>query len=273
MVRPAKARQLGSEGTAQRLRGILVRLGMDRDELLADMQETATDHNNLLRILIREIDEVVLPRKMALLSDGGVEATLVVSNRRMIELRTNDATLQPAEGGDAEPEAAARAYAQTIKKIGEQAGGIALQRLGRASKSATSSTACSAARLAEVSETLSHENRVQIFLQMIQTRAKGWIMHVSEGRDIYREGPEAILLRLDALERITVAHRGTKGSLSRLDRAGPSCSAFALSSGMQAIVATDGNDRLLAVISNQDRVATLEDWRKVFGNAELIETV
>lgn len=273
MVRIAKARQIGSEETARHLRGALVRLGMDRDELLANMRETATDHQSLLRIIMREIDEAVLPRKMALLSDSGIEAMLVASNRRLIELRTNDTVQQKAEGGDTEPEDAARAYAQTIKKIGQQAAGTALQRMGRALNPSTSGKSCSAARLAEVSETLSPETRMHDFLKMIQPRAKGWIMHASEGRDICCEGPGAILLRLEKLEGITIANRGAKATLRRLDKAGPSCSAFALAPGLQAIVAAESTDCLLAAISNQDRIAALEDWQNIFGKATPTETV
>ncbi|SHL33187.1 hypothetical protein SAMN05444414_11114 [Roseovarius marisflavi] len=273
MVRIAKARQIGSEETARHLRGALVRLGMDRDELLADIRETATDHQSLLRIIMREIDEAVLPRKMALLSDSGIEAMLVASNRRLIELRTNDTVQQKAEGGETDPEDAARAYAQTIKKIGQQAAGTALQRMGRALNPSTSGKSCSAARLAEVSESLGHENRMHGFLKMIQPRAKGWIMRAREGRDVEREGPEAVLLRLDHVEKIFAAHRGAKGTLRRLDRAGPSCSAFALAPGWQAIVARDGTDSLLAAVPNQGRVAVMDDWRKVFGTTGLNATV
>ncbi|WP_300548820.1 hypothetical protein [Roseovarius sp.] len=273
MGRIAKARQTGSEETAHQVRNALARLGMNRDELLADMREKATDHQSLLRIITREIDEVILPRRMALLSDGGTEAMLVVSNRRLIELRTNDMAQQKAEGGDTEPDVAALAHAQTIRKIGQQTGGTTLQRLGRAAKSTTSGKSCSAARLAEVSESLGHENRMHGFLKMIQPRAKGWIMRAREGRDVEREGPEAVLLRLDHVEKIFAAHRGAKGTLRRLDRAGPSCSAFALAPGWQAIVARDGTDSLLAAVPNQGRVAVMDDWRKVFGTTGLNATV
>jgi len=266
MERIAKARQIWSEKTAHNLRGTLMRLAMDREDLLADIREKATDHQSLLRIIKREIDEAVLPRKMAILSDDAIEATLVASNRRIIELRTNDIDQPDVNGDDTEPEVAALAYAQAIKKIGDQTAGVALQHIGRASKLQTSSTACSAAYLSEISETLDQGNRVHNFFRMIQTRAKGWVMLLSEGRDVYREGPEAILVRLDALERITAANRGSEGPLRRLDRVGSSCSAFPVAPGVQAIVATHGKDLLLAAVLNEDRVAIMEDWRKVFGN-------
>ncbi|SEN74631.1 hypothetical protein SAMN04488077_1275 [Roseovarius tolerans] len=266
MGKIAKARHIGSEETAHHLRGALVRLGMDREELLADIRETATDHEGLLRIIMREIDEVVLSRKLAVLSEDGIEATFVVSNRRLIELRTNDTNQPDVNGGGTEPEVAALAYAQSIKKIGGQAAGVTLQHIGRASKLPTSSTACSAVCLSEISETLGRENRMHNFFRMIRTRAKGWIVLVSEGTDVWREGPEAILVRLDTLERITAANRETEGSLRRLYRAGPSCSAFAMTPEIQAIVAKNGKDRLLAAVSNQDVIAIMEDWREVFGN-------
>lgn len=264
MGKIAKARHIGSEETAHHLRGALVRLGMDREELLADIRETATDHEGLLRIIMREIDEVVLSRKLAVLSEDGIEATFVVSNRRLIELRTNDTNQPDVNGGGAEPEVAALAYAEAIKKIGDQVARVTLQRIGRASELPTSSAACSAARLLEISKTLGSENRLHSFLSMIQKRAKGWIMLGSEGRNVYREGSESILVRLDTLERITATNSGAEGPFRRLDRAGPSCSAFAMAPGLKAIVAMHGNDRLLASVLNQDSVAIMEDWRKVF---------
>ena len=273
MVSPAKIHQLGDTGTARQLRRALARLSMNSEELRAEMRKTATDYQDLMRLLVREIDEAVLPRKVALRSADGIEATLISSNRRVIELRSNNEALALAAAGESQAHAVALAHARTIKNISERAGHVTLQRLGRASKSIARNTSCSAARLAEQVETLSHENRLGSFFQLVQSRAKGCVLQLSERHDIYRRGGEDILLRLDALERITNVQRNTNGRLSRLERAGPSCAAYLLSRGVQAVIATDGTGKLLAAVSNDDMVAVIEDWRKIFGHTEQVESI
>ena len=273
MVSPAKMRQLGDAGTAHRLRCVLARLGADSEVLRDEMRETATDYQNLMRLLVREIDEAVLPRKMVLRSADGIEATVISSNRRVIGLRSNETALELSADDDSETDAVALAYARTIKNISERAGRVGLQQLGRASKSIARNTSCSAARLAAQAETLGHENRLGSFFQNIQSRVLGCVMHLNEKHDVIRKGSDDILLRLDALERITKAQRDSREYLSRLERTGPSCAAFSLAPSVQAIIATDGAGKLLAAVSNDDMVAVIEDWRRVFASIGPVEPV
>ncbi len=262
MAKHAQARPMGQDGTAHRLRDALVRLALDRDMLLAEKRQTATDDKSLMRLLIREIDDTVLPRKIGLQSGEGIVATLTASNRRMIELQTAGTTILPE--GEAEPNAVVQAYAQAIKALGQGSGSITLQPLGRASQSATNSSACSAASLAKVADAMGHENGLQEFFQRVKSRSTAWILRTGEGQTPQRGGASDVLQVLDMLLHITTEQRSKKGALSRLDRATPSCTAVSVSPGLQAILATDGHDALLAAISHDDMVAVMAHWQAIF---------
>ncbi len=262
MAKPTSVHRLGVGDCAHRLRNVLLRLAMDRDELLAEMCQTATDDKSLMRLIAREINEVVLPREIALRSEDGGLVTLTASNRRVTELQDGGVAVLPP--GEVEPDDVARAYAQAITTLGQRAGCIALKNSRRAPQAVTNICACSASLLAEAGNILTAGSRMRAFLDLVQARVSGWVLQLTGDQATRHNGPQDVLDRLVLLHTITADHGARNGPLNVLDRTGPICVALTLSPGLQAIIATDGGDSLMLAVPDCFMSAVLENWQAGF---------
>jgi len=253
MANPAETRQSSPSSTAHQLRSLLVRLAADPGDSYAKEQPVA----GLLSALVREIDEVILPREILLLSDGRIVATVIASNRRLVDLRISDVSMPPIEGS---PDDVARSYAQAISAIQERAGSVTLQRGGRAAQSTTSSSACSAQRLSDIAQTLGQQNLIEKFLNLSQAQALGWVWHQTAQAGQRQGGAEEVVSALERLGVLRSEIQSSKRVSRQLDHAKPSCTALFLAPDMMAIIATDHEDTLMMAIPQDKVLSVMSGW-------------
>jgi len=253
MANPAETRQSSLSGTAQQLRIMLVRLAADPGDLRAKEQPAA----GLLSALVSEIDEVILPREILLLSDGRIVATVIASNRRLVDLRTTDVPMPVIEGS---PDDVARSYAQVICAIQEKAGSVILQRGGRAVQSTTSSSACSAQRLSEIAQTLGQQNQLEKFLNLSQALTVGWVWHQTAQADKRQGGAEDVISALERLRVLCSEAQSSKRMSRQLDHSKPSCTALFLAPDVVAIIATDHENTLMMAIPQDKVLSVMSGW-------------
>ncbi|MDF1670106.1 MAG: hypothetical protein P1U83_10875 [Roseovarius sp.] len=261
MANPAETRQSNPSRTAHQLRSLLVRLAADRGDLHAKEQPAA----GLLSALVREIDEVILPREILLLSDGRIVATVIASNRRLVDLRMTDGSMPPIEGS---PDDVARGYAQAICAIQERVGSVTLQRGGRAAQSTTSSSACSAQRLSEVAQTLGQQNLIEKFLNLSQVQAVGWVWHQTAQTGKRKGGAEGVISALERLWAVRSEIQSSKRVSRQLDHSKPSCTALFLAPDVMAVLATDHKDTLLMAIPQDKILSVLSGWESCCKQAD-----
>lgn len=268
MRHSSHARKLGFDETAHRLRDAFVRTTTPPDALRAEKQTPGQNFKELIQCLSREIDETVLPRKLALYSGDDIVATMIVSNRRLVELEIGGEKVEVQSDGDADPETVARAYAQALKSISARSGSLLLRPIGRAPQTAMNSAACTAQHLSVFGEASAFENRMQLLLKQIHTHSFGWIFRPGEGEAVAHDPKADIFERLKTLDQNVMAQAKNNGRFSRVDKSRPFCSAFALTDNVQALIATDGSDRLVAAVPQADLCSAMDHWHQVFGRPQ-----
>jgi len=264
----ATAQKLGNEAAVNRLRDKLLRVMKSCDALREEKSAPSQDYAALIERLSREIDETVLPRKFALISDAGIEATLVVSNRRLIELEICGRKIEFDAEADTDADTVARACAKALRALSLQCGLLHLRTIERASKVTTKGTTCAARHLMQYSRPSHLQNRLKAFLQATHASSMGWIYHSGDGQTMKHGPDEGIVQDLDKLHQRVISQANDRERVRRVERAGPTCSAFAMTADAQVLVAEDGNDRLLAVFPVSDLTKVMTNWHQVFRRPE-----
>ena len=266
MAEPAQRHAAPADETAQRLRHVLARLAMGRDDLGMWLTPTVHGEVELLARVIRETDETVLPRRMDLVSAQGLRATMTVSNRRLIAFRlTGQVAGEPA--GDPSPDAIATDHVKSVLAIAADPAGIAFRQPERAPQASADATSCTARALLGAARSVAREGGMLRFLRATAPRLQSWICRIGEARKSFH-GPEGA--RMEKLE-IIEAHlaRGQPGQnrRERLERPRPSCAFYPVSEGGRIVAARDEKSVLVAAVSEADAQAVLNEWRRIFGRA------
>ncbi|WP_371224871.1 hypothetical protein [Roseovarius sp. 2305UL8-3] len=251
--------------TAHRLRNAMERLTTPRETFRDESKVASPDFKELVQCLVREIDETVLPRRLALFSGGHAIATMIASNRRLLELEIDGRKIGTDLGQDASPETVASAYAQALKALSARSGPLVLRMIDRAPQAATGSLACSARHLTEFSETPYFKNRLRAFLKEIHAATQGWIFRTGNGETIAHDPDQEVFKRLTLLEQKVSSEAACRNGHRRLDRPNRQCVAFFISDDVQAMVVSDGNDLLIAALPNPDTRRAMEQWTAIYG--------
>ena len=140
-----------NEATVGRMRDMLERVLTPCDALREETSAPSQDFADLIKRLSQEIDETVLPRKFALFSDMKIEATFVVSNRRLVELEIGEKKVEFDAEANTDADTVARAFAKALRALSLRSGPLRLRPIGRALKVATQGTTCTARHIEEFS--------------------------------------------------------------------------------------------------------------------------
>ncbi len=254
--------------TAHLLRSMLDRVMTPSEALRESEDLPARDFTGLIRRLTQEIDETVLPRTFALCSDTGTEATIVVSNRRLIELKIGEKKIELDAERYRDAGAVAREYAKAIKALFLRSGPIRLRLAGRAPAIMAQGTTCTATHMGQFSHQPGFENRLKTFLKMSHAQSLGWIYQASDGRMLTHGSDVELMEKLQSLRDIVLSKAENRKTACRIETACPSCSAFALTQDVQALIAEDGNDRIFAAFPNSGAFTAIRAWRQVFQASE-----
>lgn len=259
---------MNDNATAHLLRGMLDRVMAPSEALSGSEDMPARDFAGLISRLTQEIDETVLPRTFALCSDKGTEATIVVSNRRLIELKIGENKFEPDNERYRDADAVAREYAKAIKALFLRSGPMRLRLAGRAPAIMTQGTTCTATHMSQFGHQPGFENRLKTFLKLSHSQCLGWIYEESNGRILTHGSDGELTKRLQSLRDIVLSKAESRKIACRIDTACPSCSAFAITQDVQVLVAEDGNDRVFAAFSNSGAFKAISAWRQVFQASE-----
>lgn len=250
--------------TARRLREVMERLALHGDELLEDSSLTTTGYEELIDRLKREIEETVLPRRLALFSEGRAVASMTVSNRRLQDLRIEGRKITTGAGLDASPDRVASVYAQALRALCTRANPLELRVTGRAENALTSSGSCSARHLSEFSKAPYFKNRLKAFLKGIHPTSRGWIFQTGDSEAVAHDADSAVFEKLVALEEKVRSEHQARNGFRHLGRNSPNLSAFSISAELQAIVVMDGQDLLVAAIPQSDLQGIMTQWNRIY---------
>jgi len=264
----ATAQKPGNEAAKDHLRDKLLRVMKSCDALRQEKSTPLQDYAALIERLSREIDETVLPRKFALVSDAGTEATFVVSNRRLIELDIGGRKLEFDAEADTDADTVARTCAKALRALSLQCSLLHVRTIERAPKVTTKGATCAARHLLQYSRPSHLQNRLKAFLQSTHANSMGWLYHSGDGQTVTHGPDEGIMQHLNKLHHKVISRANDRECVRRVERAGPTCSAFAMTADAQVLVAEDGNDRLLAVFPTSDLTTVMKTWHQVVRRSE-----
>jgi hypothetical protein len=262
----ARVRQSENDTPVDRLRAALVRLGDPRERLLQGMHTEARGHEQALWLIIEEIDETVLPRRMDLVAETGVVGSFIASNRRLIDLTVSEGAAAPRAFETNDPDEAAQHHVEAVRSIAEITGRLALRPAGRARKPGAGATSCSTRSLLRAGQAIGQDARLTRLLDRIAPHAEGWICDYGDGRESRGDGSAAVRERLKALDKALTGSHRRDGRPERLERAEPTCSVLAMGAGTQGIVARDGRSRVLACIRPSEVARVLDIWCTIYGS-------
>lgn len=261
MARTAQITPGPNDKAEQRLRKVLKRLCAERTALSAERNTPAENGLGLVRRVIDEIDETILPRRIDIVAGDQVVGRMIASHRRLIALDT----AHPAPESNATPEGMARAHVETLVQIGDSHPQASLCCRGRIENVATDSQSCSVEQLAACTVADDRTEPLERFLGEIEDRAQGWIRLGGRTTILGSGGSQDLVVRLADLGQLVAEKRMYKGSLSRLKRNEPTCSILPFSRTLRAVVASDSDDYVIAVLHHEDVTGTLADWQRFYG--------
>ena len=258
---------MSGQDTRHRLRDTFARVIAPKRNRDHTRDTSASSYEHLIRLLAAQIDETVLPRKFELISDAEVVATLVVSNRRLIALTIGEVCVGASGSGDQDATDVARGYAQALKTLSADHEVISLRSAGRAFEAVTSGTACSAKRLAGFGDPSCFENQTKLFLEQLHGRSLGWIYTASQDEPVGYDPDDAVFAALHELHE--ALEQSDQTDAQSLRKAEPNCTAFAISQGVQALIATERGRRLVIALPEAQSGDALLAWRALFGGPDV----
>ncbi|MDQ2090891.1 hypothetical protein [Marimonas arenosa] len=255
---PRKAKQPDAHAP---LRQIAERLAADSagDDVAAEANTFA----DLIAMIAREIDETVLPRKVALVRDGREIAILTLSNRRLVKLKSGG-----QKGvGDAAPGKAAAVFARRLQTIWESGDApVRLRLTGRAEGFSVSEASCSARDLLEAAEQPATHADAVVFLAELQARAATLLVRESDEATPKTDGETAHFEALRVIDRElagAVAGKGASAAL-RQTSARPSFTVLPYGDGLRVVMAREGEGLVLGVVDASETTALMDAWHAAF---------
>ena len=216
--------------------------------------------NEILAVLLREIEETVMPRRLSLFDGANLLIRLVISNRRLVSTRLPDG---PEVAAPVEPRAAAQLWAGQINTALRDVRSARFAYERSSEHEVADAVGCSAAMLAkaagltppapEAPRTLSD------FFSVIGGFAIAWIFMPTKGSGDTRGGDAALVVRLSEF-----AARARSEGKPRLGPAQPECVILPLAGGINFVSASLGDEELFAFIPASRVSQAISAWQKRF---------
>lgn len=262
MAQPAARRPSGQPTGSARLRAVLERL-VGYDAAAGNGRPAGpADGAGALAALLREIDETVLARELALTAATGGVARLAISNRRLVSLRI-DGDPDP-DDPPPDPYSAARHYVRLLRQFLKDAVTVefALARIGFDPD--LPGARCSARNLADTAALpLAGDGdaaRIGAFAGAIAPLAVAWSLEPGAAA-VETSGDESDLACLAAVAD-TLADPGSRQATS-WGGADPICVLLPSAPGSRTLVASAGPARFLALLPEQHMRETLTAWNAI----------
>lgn len=213
-----------------------------------------------LQRVLREIDETVLPRRIALRTDHGAQVELLVSNRRLAAVSVKGRAGADVEPSD--PKEAAQIFARRLHAVLGKAKSITLNAARHEFDPSGQLIGCSAMSLARVLRTSfrsdSKASGLADFLTKIEEEALAWLALRPGAQE--RSGGDAKLI--GALR--PFAGRTPEGSGAQVGGRSPTCTLLPLPDGRIILSVSGGGGRMVAILPPDRRAAIIDTWQMQF---------
>lgn len=256
MGQVVKAHETGDTGGTTRLADLLHRLAQTGPDVMAGEPGVMN-----LRLMLREIDETVLPRELSVFDGQRLLARLKVSNRRLVDLIVVG---DDAQDRDLEPDAAERVFARQLAELAGRGKHLQVRVTARAPEFGQTGISCSAARLATAAGLDASQGldlcALDAFQDRLTPQAGAWIRVGSSPGEVCSGGDRVAVARLQALH----ARGFASASPMQVARNQPGCTLLPLPGNLNLVVAVDGRRRLLALIPASRATAVTSDWSAIY---------
>ncbi|WP_238368983.1 hypothetical protein [Heliomarina baculiformis] len=214
----------------------------------------------ILDVLLKEIDETVMPRRISLLQGADLLIRLVVSNRRLVSTRLPDC---PNFVAPVDPRAAAQLWAGQLNTVLSDVRSARFVFERSSEHEVTDAVGCSATMLAKAAgikpPTPEAPRNLSDFFAVIEGFAIAWIFMPTKGSGDKRGGDAALVVRLAEF-----AARNRSATKPRLGAAQPECVILPLAGGINFLSASLGDEELFAFVSSSRVGQAINAWQKRF---------
>ena len=187
------SRPAGHEGTV-RAEALLLRLATEPRPLAAERSALPEAAAARLVVLLREIDGIVLPRRLHVKSGPRELARLTVSHRRLISIEMPGRPTPAPETTDL-----AGAFAARLVEIAEWRGDLALSVSRRSASPCRAEVACSVAALRQVLDVALTESAFDRLLRLVDGQALARLRWTAKGAQVQFSGTPALRTTLHAI--------------------------------------------------------------------------
>lgn len=257
-----------SRGTAEgsRLTHVVERLAEESAALARTRRARASDGESLLVMLLREIDETVLPRRIVLASDTGEVARMAVSNRRLTALWI-EGEANPAGSEPTDPASAARHYAHRLQTLLDRRKQLVLRVDRGTPPENPDGLSCSARSLAaciglSLVPATGGSGEMRDFLRAAEGFTLAWLYVGGKSGEDRHRGPETLVAGLRAFRVLD-----QKAAMASIRATRPRCLILPLPDGRALLRATAGTEQVLSLLPGDATPAAMVAWKKVFGTA------
>ena len=212
-----------------------------------------------MSLIAREINETVLPRRIEVLNGSRVIARLLVSNRRLYALETEDGA-DPADPAD--PQEAASIFALTLQKLTHGLDDVRFRPLAEEFDKADYPTSCAARALAMAAGVplgdRSTLKGLEPFRDALAPLTRAWLLDTASDGE-HTGGDGELVSRLQAVRSEMQTARK-----SRFDTRAASCTILPVAEGRAILIAAAGKQHFFAVIGQDDMQAVISAWQRQF---------
>lgn len=213
-----------------------------------------------LQLVLREIDETVLPRRIALRTDQGAQAELLVSNRRLAAVSVKGRAGADAEPSD--PKEAAQIFGRRLHAVLGKARSVVLNAARHDFDPSGRLIGCSAMSLARVLRTsFRSDNKASglaDFLTWIEEESLAWL---ALGPGVPERSGGDIKL-VGALR--SFAARAPEASGAQVGGRAPACTVLPLPDGRVILSVSGRGGRMVAILPPERRASIIKAWQMQF---------
>lgn len=241
---------------------------------LADRAHGADPANTPMDLVLRAVAQTVLPRRLALSSDGKALAWLDIANRRLIRLEVAGRHAPAPSPEDTRPEIVARALADVLTPLVSRPGRLTLLRVGRPESSAAEGASCTAAHLAQALTGALSDARLSRWCDGLDPPPRAWIAVCSGARTLSADPADPLIVALHRIETALKGLRAAPAAPGAQDIPAPSpgpphprCLCLPITPETYALCARDGHDETLIAVPATQMPDALSAWRSHFEGA------
>ena len=221
------------------------------------------DGRNILRVLLQEIDETMLPRRLTLQCRPSGTVTVVASNRRLSAIEISDGPQTGEHPKPTDPTELAKHHASTLSRVFAQCSQAVLLPPERVSELDGTDCSCSARLVAEAAELNCFEaetvSSLDSFIAEAKSGASAWIQFDSGARKAASYGSDELADLLEETYRTFRACAPSSGK-PKFRTCTPECTIVPISR-KECLVTCSKLDECFLALVPAERTATIwKNW-------------